>query len=124
MRSSLGFLCFTFATAMTVGCSSNEGGTATGPVESENLDPIDNVDAGSTLPDGAFSDPHMDDDAATSPPSPSDPCAPRLPAIVRDFTAEHPDFETYSGSDAYKGIVLPELGDDGKPYMRTTGRRP
>lgn len=119
MRSYLGFLGFMFATAL-VGCSSDEGGTASEPGGFENLDPNDLTDAGSSSSDGAPSDPQLDDDAATEPP-PADPCAPRLPAIVRDFTDEHPDFERYSGSAAYKGLVLPELGEDGKPVYAHDG---
>lgn len=38
-----------------------------------------------------------------------------LTATVRDFSQSHPDFETYTGTMAYQGLVLPALGGDGRP---------
>lgn len=38
-----------------------------------------------------------------------------LEAVLRDFQASHPDFETYSGNDASLGLVLPMLGADQTP---------
>lgn len=47
-------------------------------------------------------------------------CGTQLTALVRDFKAEHPDFEDYLGEDP--GIVKPDLGADGKPvYAGTEG---
>ena len=45
---------------------------------------------------------------------------------MRDFKGKnepggHPDFETYRGSDASKGIVKDTLGDDQKPVYNGTG---
>lgn len=38
-----------------------------------------------------------------------------LVATIRDFSVTHPDFEVYTGSMAYTGLVLPTLGGDGRP---------
>lgn len=38
-----------------------------------------------------------------------------LVAIIRDFSESHPDFEDYTGTMAYPGLVLPTLGGDGRP---------
>ena len=35
-----------------------------------------------------------------------------LMATIRDFSSSHPDFETYRGSMAYVGLVLPALMQD------------
>ncbi len=40
-------------------------------------------------------------------------CGNKLDAIVRDFSVSHPDFEDFLGVDS--GIVLFDLGADGKP---------
>lgn len=38
-----------------------------------------------------------------------------LVAIIRDFSQGHPDFESYTGTMAYVGLVLGTLGGDGRP---------
>lgn len=54
-------------------------------------------------------------------------CSPVLTGLVRDFQAAsvtpggHPDFETFSGSDASEGIVQPLLGTDQKPVYAPDG---
>ena len=40
-----------------------------------------------------------------------------LPAVVRDFSSSHADFEAYWGSGATTGIVQSTLGADGKPQL-------
>lgn len=40
-------------------------------------------------------------------------CGTTLIGTIRDFQASHPDFEDFLGTDP--GIVLPDLGADGKP---------
>lgn len=40
-----------------------------------------------------------------------------LVATIRDFSEGHPDFETYTGTMAYTGLVLPMLGGDGRPQL-------
>jgi len=43
-------------------------------------------------------------------------CALRVPAIYRDFNADHPDFEVGCGTEV-AGVVQPMLGADGKPVL-------
>jgi fibro-slime domain-containing protein len=57
---------------------------------------------------------------------PIDGCSPQLTGLVRDFKAAseaggHPDFETFSGSDASTGIVQDMLGPDKKPVYKPAG---
>lgn len=49
-------------------------------------------------------------------------CNGALRARVRDFRTDHPDFEFETGVDP--GIVLPELGADGKPVYDEGGDHP
>lgn len=42
-------------------------------------------------------------------------------AIVRDFQAEHPDFQAFIGTRAYEGIVESTLGSDQKPVYAHSG---
>jgi fibro-slime domain-containing protein/uncharacterized protein (TIGR03382 family) len=44
-----------------------------------------------------------------------------IPAVIRDFTPAHPDFESFSGSGADTGIVRTELGADRKPVYAEDG---
>lgn len=44
-----------------------------------------------------------------------------LEATVRDFSETHPDFEVFSGSAAFVGIVEDDLGSDGKPVYAHAG---
>lgn len=53
-------------------------------------------------------------------------CGTAILGVVRDFKGKnepdgHPDFETYKGSDASKGIVKDTLGEDQKPVYNGTG---
>lgn len=53
-------------------------------------------------------------------------CSPNLTGLVRDFKGAdepggHPDFETFSGSDASEGIVEDLLGEDLKPVYKPDG---
>ncbi len=50
-----------------------------------------------------------------------DTCNSILTAVVRDFSSSHPDFETFSGTDATTGLVKNELGPDNKPVFASTG---
>lgn len=65
--------------------------------------------------------------ASSLDPGQSEPCSTILTAVVRDFRrgdigdSGHPDFQTFMGSEASKGIVLPKLGDDQKPVHATEG---
>ncbi|MCP4605503.1 MAG: fibro-slime domain-containing protein [Proteobacteria bacterium] len=46
---------------------------------------------------------------------------PVFKAVIRDFRTIHPDFETFSGSEAYEGIVREDLGPDHKPVYAHSG---
>jgi fibro-slime domain-containing protein len=53
-------------------------------------------------------------------------CGTAILGVVRDFKGKnepdgHPDFETYKGPDASKGIVKDTLGDDQKPVYNGSG---
>lgn len=43
-----------------------------------------------------------------------------MPVTIRDFKDSHPDFEAYMGTD--KGIVMQNLGADGKPVYSGNAR--
>ena len=47
-----------------------------------------------------------------------------LPITIRDFSVAHPDFETYTGTAAYTGLVESTLGNDGKPVYAHPGGTP
>jgi fibro-slime domain-containing protein len=44
-----------------------------------------------------------------------------LPALIRDFSKTHPDFESFGGDTAFTGLVKAELGGDGKPVYAHPG---
>jgi len=44
-----------------------------------------------------------------------------LTAILRDFQTSHPDFEDYTGTEPYTGILEEELGPDRKPIYAHDG---
>jgi len=48
-------------------------------------------------------------------------CSGLLPVTIRDFSLEHPDFETFHGTKAFLGIVESTLGPDDKPVYAHTG---
>ncbi len=50
-----------------------------------------------------------------------DPCNEILAATIRDMQQAHPDFETFTGDNAFTGIVESDLGDDGKPVYAHSG---
>src|SRR5689334_18227473 len=100
MRVSLQL--FTVATLLAAaGCQTGSvGGDDTGGGDD---DVTGDVDAGSS----------GDVDARTAG---NDRCA-QLPATIRDFKIEHPDFEEPDGNSdfSYPGLVAVELGDDNTP---------
>ncbi len=67
-----------------------------------------NVDAGSTT----------NPTDAVAPPSDSGACG-ELVAVLRDFRADHPDFEHATGAE--QGLVKTDLGADGKPVFALPG---
>jgi fibro-slime domain-containing protein len=44
-----------------------------------------------------------------------------LQATVRDFTMDHPDFETFDGDFVFPGLLENTLGPDGKPVYAAAG---
>jgi fibro-slime domain-containing protein len=50
-----------------------------------------------------------------------DDCVKSLPATIRDFRAEHPDFEDYTSDTGLKGLVNSALGPDDKPVHAAAG---
>ena len=67
------------------------------------------------------SDTDTDSDSDTDTDSDSDgDCEGSLVAIVRDFSHTHMDFETFTGTAAFTGLVEEELGDDDKPVYAWT----
>ena len=44
-----------------------------------------------------------------------------LDALIRDFQASHPDFESFGGTAATTGLVETSLGPDGKPVHAADG---
>jgi fibro-slime domain-containing protein len=57
-----------------------------------------------------------DDDASGEPPA---SCT-QLAAVLRDFRADHPDFEKATSTDD-RGLVQPQLGSDKKPIYAPAG---
>ncbi len=50
-----------------------------------------------------------------------DGCSPNFTGIVRDFRADHPDFEAFAANGIAPGIVEESLGADRKPVYRQSG---
>lgn len=48
-------------------------------------------------------------------------CNGALVATIRDFSEDHPDFQTFSGTEAFTGIVEDTLGPDDKPVYAHPG---
>jgi fibro-slime domain-containing protein len=44
-------------------------------------------------------------------------CGQFVPAVIRDFRQDHPDFQDFSGDVATPGLVAPGLGPDGDPVF-------
>ena len=66
-------------------------------------------------------DSDADSDTDSDADSDSDACGSVLMATIRDFCVTHPDFETFSGNTATKGLVESELGPDKKPVYAANG---
>lgn len=50
-----------------------------------------------------------------------DDCSKTMLAIVRDFNQSHPDFQTFAGQGATKGMVQPYLDEYSKPIWASNG---
>jgi fibro-slime domain-containing protein len=73
-------------------------------------------------PDAAVAPPVRDGPAQHADADVPQSCG-ELTAIVRDFKADHPDFESHSTTDD-RGIVEATLGSDGKPIYAHAGATP
>ncbi|MEZ4383894.1 MAG: fibro-slime domain-containing protein [Nannocystaceae bacterium] len=51
-------------------------------------------------------------------------CNDKLVATIRDFSASHPDFESYTGDKEFGGLVESDLGPDHKPVYAHPGSTP
>ena len=106
--------------------------TTTSPSATSTTDIGDTTDTTAGLSDGttagmsAGTNPGMTSTTSTTDPSGGTTdgttgadCGNLLDATVRDFSSEHPDFETYGG--AVKGLVKPDLGPDKNPVHAAAG---
>lgn len=112
---------------MTTTASLGEEGTTTGPpsVTTSGQGPTTGTGADTGSGDGAADTTEVDTDEIkldVAPPSEDVPepmtgedCE-LLRATIRDFSHNHPDFETFTGTMAYTGLVLPMLVG-GKPQL-------
>ncbi len=57
-------------------------------------------------------------------PTGGDACKTELQVTIRDFTSAHADFESYTGDQAYTGLVKTDLGGDDKPVYANPGPTP
>jgi len=101
----------TTAEAPTEGSVGDSDNTSTtGPVDSTTTTTVTTFpDPSTSLPETGFEPPK---------------CDPVLKATIRDFRVSHPDFQTFSGDAAYKGIVESTLGPDNKPVYAHPGPTP
>ena len=79
-------------------------------------------DADSDGDSDADTDSDADSDADSDGDSDTDTeCSSNIRAVIRDFSANHPDYEVYSGSAETVGLVEDILGSDLKPVFASTG---
>ena len=91
--------------------SSATGGTGTGT--GETVDSTSTTTGGTTGP----GDPSASETAFDT----GFDCVQTLQATVRDFRADHPDFEAFTSETGLKGIVEETLGPDMKPVYASDG---
>ncbi|RMH00140.1 MAG: fibro-slime domain-containing protein [Deltaproteobacteria bacterium] len=104
-----------------VGCAPSHGDATTRGVGSDSLTSAGGTTGGTATTFGTGSDtgsgaatgPSLDVGASAGSTTGPANCESTIPVTIRDFHASHPDFESYIGEDP--GIVLPDLGPDGKP---------
>ncbi len=103
----------------TVGGSSTSAGTSAGT--SSDSDSDGSSGSGSTTFPATSAGETEDPDTTTG----VDPCGSSvLAATIRDFSLNHPDFESFTGDTAYLGIVNATLGGDDKPVYNHPGATP
>ena len=95
---------------VTLGNTSISGGGTTGDGDGDG----DTADTGETT-DGIKFDMGEGSEASTTDETTGPDCDQTVLAIIRDFQVSHPDFQAYSNDVATPGLVLPQLGQDGKP---------
>jgi fibro-slime domain-containing protein len=100
-----------------VGGSSNQGGTSGAPPPGTLPDGFTKSDVGGYK----LGDPILDDlgSGAAGGPTSGEGCGTVILAVIRDFTADHPDFEKTIGGET--GLVTAELGADRKPVFAHAG---
>jgi fibro-slime domain-containing protein len=81
----------------------------------------DGLDATDTTSTDSTTDPEYHGEDATRIDSGVEPGCGVLTAILRDFQESHPDFEVYTGSEPFEGIVEDTLDDGRKPVYAHTG---
>ena len=81
---------------------------------------------GSTSADSSTSDGTTSSGSTTADTDPTggDACKTELLVTIRDFHQGHADFESYTGDQAYLGLVKPDLGGDHKPVYANPGPTP
>jgi fibro-slime domain-containing protein len=88
-------------------------------------DPAGANGGGGGFPDGGLPDDTTDPpDDTTDPPLPpnsNDPQCGALHAVIRDFTPDHPDFESFASDWPTLGLLSPVLGDDDLPVFASVG---
>lgn len=100
------------------GTSSTNGSTSADSSTSTN---------GSTSADSSTSTDGTTSSGSTSAdtdPTGGDACKTELLVTIRDFHQGHADFESYTGDQAYLGLVKPDLGGDDKPVYANRGPTP
>lgn len=105
--------------------SSATGSTGQGESESSSSTSTDGS-TGSTSANSSTSDGTTSSGSTSSDTDPTggDACKTELPITIRDFSQSHADFESYTGDQAYLGLVKPELGGDHKPVYAHPGPTP
>ncbi len=104
------------ATESTDGVSTGAG-TSTGVAS----DSVSSSGSGSTTFPATSAGETEDPDTTTG----VDPCGNSvLSATIRDFSLNHPDFESFTGDTPYLGIVAGQLGGDDKPVYNHPGATP
>ncbi|MBZ5713932.1 fibro-slime domain-containing protein, partial [Nannocystis pusilla] len=124
----------TTTTGMTATSTTSEPTTETGPETTTTTSDSDTTTTGDTTTMGVDDTGMTDTSSTTGEPDTTTgepdtttgdlPCGSVLKATIRDFAFAHPDFENYSGNNAYKGLVEENLGLDDKPVYAHPGPTP
>jgi fibro-slime domain-containing protein len=102
--------------ALLMGCTDDNGG--------DGGNGTDGIDTSQQETDPQWRDSASNsttDTSSSSRDSESDGCRSHIVATIRDFHADHPDFQVYSGWGETTGLVAATLGADVKPVFARTG---